>query len=55
MPPPFDTPVTNTRDALTHAARSSWVSERSSASTSLPAPGTVPLMFQKAFGPPAEG
>jgi hypothetical protein len=55
IPPPFDTPVTNTRDEFTHATRSSCISERSIASTSLPAPGTEPLMFQKAFGPPAEG
>jgi hypothetical protein len=55
MPPPFDTPVTNTRAAFTHAARSSWASERSSASTSFGAPATEPLMFQNAFGPAADG
>jgi hypothetical protein len=55
MPPPFDTPVTKTRAEFTHATRSSCMSERSIASTSLPAPATVPLMFQKAFGPPADG
>jgi hypothetical protein len=55
MPPPFDTPVTNTRAEFTHAARSSWPSERSSASTSLGAPAIEPLMFQKACGPAAEG
>ena len=55
MPPPLDTPVTKTRAEFTHAARSSWPSERSIASTSLGAPSTEPLMFQNALGPPAEG
>lgn len=55
MPPPFETPVTKTRAEFTHAARSSWPSERSIASTSLGAPSTEPLMFQNALGPPAEG
>ncbi|MEN3279779.1 MAG: hypothetical protein V7607_919 [Solirubrobacteraceae bacterium] len=55
MPPPFETPVTKTRAELTHAARSSWPSERSIASTSFGAPATEPLMFQNAFGPPADG
>jgi hypothetical protein len=55
MPPPFDTPVTKTREWSTQTAASSWSSERSSASTSLEPPGTWPLMFQNAFGPPADG
>jgi hypothetical protein len=55
MPPPLDTPVMNTRAEFTHAAFSSWPSERSIASTSLGAPATEPLMFQNALGPPADG
>jgi hypothetical protein len=55
MPPPFDTPVTKTRDRSTQAAASSWSSERSMTSTSLEPPATWPLMFQNAFGLPADG
>jgi hypothetical protein len=55
MPPPFDTPVTNTRARSTQTADSSWSSERSSASTSLEPPGSWPLMFQNDLGPPADG
>jgi hypothetical protein len=55
MPPPLDTPVTKTRDRSTQAAASSWSSERSMTSTSLEAPATWPLMFQNAFGLPADG
>jgi hypothetical protein len=55
MPPPFDTPVTKTRAGSTQTAASSWSRERSRTSTSLEPPGTWPLMFQNAFGPPADG
>jgi hypothetical protein len=55
MPPPFDTPVTKTRARSTQAAASSWSSERSMTSTSLEPPATWPLMFQNAFGLPADG
>ncbi len=45
----------NTREWSTQTAPSSASSERSRASTSLEPPGTSPLMFQNALGPPADG